>query len=412
MPESLLNRRLTLGTYLGIELFVHWSFGLLVLFVALNSLSEGMGGVLFAIAQLFGVFFCVTLHEYGHAMAARRYGIGTADITLLPIGGVARLRRMPKVPWQELVIAVAGPAVNVVIAACLLGGFFLLSDRGIFEALISYFRYLASGETLNEEMVMTINDIFVSSSLIGFGLLMLLVNIMLVVFNMIPAFPMDGGRVFRALLAMLMNYRDATMIASRVGLVCAAAMAIYSLNTNPSNPIPVLIAVFIGYAGIAEARQVDVMESVQGLTVSQVMIQTGDGLPMDLPLSELAKHWESRPMPSLPVVTASGIVVGMLRLRDVVQAFGNGTNPATTAGQLVNHEVSPSAILQSEKLEVALMSAGKQSRQVPVVNEAGQLVGIVDIDSMRVRGELAKLNRGEAITHDEDSTPASFDQTS
>jgi Zn-dependent protease len=412
LPESLLNRRLTLGTYLGIELFVHWSFGLLVLFVALNSLSEGMGGVLFAIAQLFGVFFCVTLHEYGHAMAARRYGIGTADITLLPIGGVARLRRMPKVPWQELVIAVAGPAVNVVIAACLLGGFFLLSDRGIFEALISYFRYLASGETLNEEMVMTINDIFVSSSLIGFGLLMLLVNIMLVVFNMIPAFPMDGGRVFRALLAMLMNYRDATMIASRVGLVCAAAMAIYSLNTNPSNPIPVLIAVFIGYAGIAEARQVDVMESVQGLTVSQVMIQTGDGLPMDLPLSELAKHWESRPMPSLPVVTASGIVVGMLRLRDVVQAFGNGTNPATTAGQLVNHEVSPSAILQSEKLEVALMSAGKQSRQVPVVNEAGQLVGIVDIDSMRVRGELAKLNRGEAITHDEDSTPASFDQTS
>lgn len=412
MPESLLNRRLKLGTYLGIELFVHWSFGLLVLFVALSSFSDGAGVMLFAIAQLFGVFLCVTLHEYGHAMAARKYGIGTADITLLPIGGVARLRRMPRVPWQELVIAVAGPAVNVVIAACLLVGFFVLSDQGIFEALIAYARYLALGETFSEEMVMTFNDIFVSPSILGFGLLMLFVNIMLVVFNMIPAFPMDGGRVFRALLAMLMDYRDATMIASRVGVVCAAVMAIYSLNTNPSNPIPVLIAVFIGYAGIAEARQVDVMESVRGLTVGQVMIQTVDGLPMDLPLSELAKHWESRFSSSLPVVNSGRIVVGMLRLREVVEAIENGMDSTTTAGELVNHEVSPGGIRQSEKLEAALMSAGSQNRQVPVVNEMGQLIGIVDIDSMRVRGKLAKHQSVEPSPSVEGSRTSGFDQTS
>ena len=96
MPEGLLDRRLKLGTYLGIGLYVHWSFSLVVLFVALTSMGGGAIGVAFAIAQLLGVFFCVTLHEYGHAMAARAFGIGTADITLLPIGGVARLRRMPR----------------------------------------------------------------------------------------------------------------------------------------------------------------------------------------------------------------------------------------------------------------------------------------------------------------------------
>ncbi len=115
MPESLLDRRLKLGTFLGIGLYVHWSFALVIAYVAISTRSLGAIGVAFSITQLLGVFLCVTLHEYGHAMAARRFGIATADITLLPIGGVARLRRMPRIPWQELVVAIAGPAVNVVI---------------------------------------------------------------------------------------------------------------------------------------------------------------------------------------------------------------------------------------------------------------------------------------------------------
>ena len=125
------------------------------------------------------------------------------------------------------------------------------------------------------------------------AVMMLVVNIMLVLFNMIPAFPMDGGRVFRSLLAMILDYRYATSIACRVGLVWTGLIAFYSLSVNPSNPIPVLIATYVAYAGIAEARQVEVMESVRAVTARQVMIRTHSALPMDMPLSEIALRWQS-----------------------------------------------------------------------------------------------------------------------
>ena len=115
MSQSLLARRFKLGNYLGVDLFVHWSFLLLATYVFLSSIEKGFSVAFFMVAQLLGVFFCVTLHEYGHVVAARCFGVGTADITLLPIGGVARLHRMPRIAWQEMIVAVAGPAVNVVI---------------------------------------------------------------------------------------------------------------------------------------------------------------------------------------------------------------------------------------------------------------------------------------------------------
>lgn len=391
MPESLLARRLKLGRFLGIGLYVHWSFALLILYVAMSTRGDGVGVMAFAISQLFGVFLCVTLHEYGHAMAARAFGIGTADITLLPIGGVARLHRMPRIPWQELIVAVAGPAVNVVIVLALMLGFVLFLDRADLNALITSFQSDFSETTsVDAEMVERVDAIFTSPSLAGFAVMMFAVNIVLVLFNMIPAFPMDGGRVFRSLLAMVLEYRKATWVASRVGLVCALLMALVALKVDPSNPIPVLIAVFIGYAGISEARHVEVMESVRGLTVGQVMIRSNLALPMDTPLSEILRHWRNINAPAMPVISMVGTVVGMLSLREVAAAIEKGVHQSTTAGQLTNHESPVGTVRPSEPLESVLMRLGKQHRQVPVVDDGGFLIGVLDLDTMLIRRVLSK----------------------
>lgn len=412
MPESLLSRRLKLGTFLGIGLYVHWTFSLVIMFVALSSLGSGLVGIAFSIGQLFGIFLCVTLHEYGHAMAARQFGITTADITLLPIGGVARLRRMPRIPWQELVVAVAGPAVNVVIATLLLLGFLILTDGSVLWAVGSYLIAGIMGTPVSDAIHSIIFDIFTLPSVVGYFVVMLIVNIMLVVFNMIPAFPMDGGRVFRSLLAMIMDYRKATMIASRVGLACAALMALVALSADPPHPIPVLIAVFIGYAGIAEARHVEVMESVRGLRAGQVMLRSDLSLSMDTPLAEIANRWQSVAANGLPVVSSTGIVIGMLELQEVVDAVAADKDPMTTAGQLVDHGSWTGTVRVDEELESALLRTGRQRRQIPVVDSAGQLAGILDLDSMLVRGKLLKYVESAPYDLVESPEGEHFDATS
>lgn len=208
-----------LGTPWGIGLYVHWTFGLLIAFLLVS--GYGIAGVFFAIA----IFACVTLHEYGHALAARRYHIQTDSITLYPIGGVARLTSMPRNPQQELVIALAGPAVNLAIAAVL---FPVVALLGAGIGSIS------------------------AGNLAGFLTQLLVANISLVVFNMIPAFPMDGGRVFRALLAMRKDFVTATDVAARTGQAIAILFGIYGLFRG--NLFLVAIAFFIYSAAGAERR--------------------------------------------------------------------------------------------------------------------------------------------------------------
>lgn len=390
MPESLLNRRLKLGNFLGIDLFVHWSFALVVAYVAISTRDGGTTGMAFAIAQLLGVFLCVTLHEYGHAMAARRFGIGTADITLLPIGGVARLKSMPRIPWQELVVALAGPAVNVVIAAMIVGGLWIFTDGLILRGLAAEVKDYLGIEVIDGALAESLFQILVAPSWLSYITVMLVVNCFLVAFNMIPAFPMDGGRVFRSVLAMVSDYRNATVIASRVGVVLAVLMAFVLLNANPTNPIPILIAAFIGYAGLAEARQVTVMESVRGLTAGRVMIRSQASIPMDLPLNEIRLCWQSSSAPALPVVTSDSRVIGMLRLTDIAEALATGVDPATTAARLVDRGTRVATLRENDALESALLRAGKHGRQIPVVDEQGLLTGIVDLDSMLARAEISR----------------------
>lgn len=218
-----------LATLSGINVYIHWSFWILPVWIGFSVL--GGGGGLLAAASAVGmigtIFGCVVLHEMGHALAARHFGIGTRDITLYPIGGVANLERIPAKPFQELVIAVAGPLVNVAIAAAVAVVFAV--DAGIGAAVLHPF----SG---------------------GFLTWLLAINVWLVLFNLIPAFPMDGGRVLRAVLAMVLPYRSATRIAGRIGQGLAVTFGLLGLFSGSWNLV--IIAAFVFLVAAAEINRV------------------------------------------------------------------------------------------------------------------------------------------------------------
>jgi Zn-dependent protease len=214
-----------LGSLFGIPVYLHFTFLLLLGFVALTRLvTGGVGAAAGALLLISSVFGLVVLHEMGHALAARHFGIGTRDVTLLPIGGVARLERNPSLPRQELWIALAGPAVNLVLAG-LLGIVLLLTG---FHGTIG----LGAGSFLAQLMA---------------------INLGLFLFNMLPAFPMDGGRVLRAHLARRRGMLPATETAAGVGRFMALLLGIAGLFWNP---MLILIALFVWFAGSQELRAV------------------------------------------------------------------------------------------------------------------------------------------------------------
>lgn len=215
-----------LGRLFGIDIQLHWSFLLVPLMVLFNNVQLGTDALAHMLTLVAAMFGCVVLHELGHALAARRYGIPTRDITLYPIGGIARLERMPDHPWQEFWIAVAGPAVNVAIVMILLPLLMLGGASGLTQTSLGFL-----GGNLLFDLAM--------------------VNVILVVFNMLPAFPSDGGRVLRALLAMRMNRLRATEIASYVGIGMAVLIAGFGFFYLEQF-MPVVVAAFLVFAGQQE----------------------------------------------------------------------------------------------------------------------------------------------------------------
>jgi Zn-dependent protease len=219
-----------IGTLFGIGIYVHATFLLLPLFVFFANLVGGQLGVaLYALTMIPAVFGCVVLHELGHALTARHYGIETRDITLYPIGGVARLERLPQRPWEEFWIALAGPAVNVVIALGL--------GLGLFPAALqnptAFIQSIAEGNILAY---------------------LFFANVLLVAFNMLPAYPMDGGRVLRALLATQLGHLEATTIAVKVGFIMAILFVFPGMLLNPMFPIMGIFIILAGQQELAVLR--------------------------------------------------------------------------------------------------------------------------------------------------------------
>lgn len=229
---------LKLGKFFGIDLYVHGTFWLLPLFVLFAGIGAGVGTIAFDLLFVFAVFGCVALHEVGHALAAAAYGIRTRHITLYPIGGVAALEGMPKLPLQEVVVALAGPAVNVMIAT------------GLFVGTIAA-GIVAPWAPTRDVVVLFVHQLFWA-------------NVVLCVFNLLPAFPMDGGRVLRALLALRMTRTRATELAVKVGTLVAAGLLVAGVVFVQFGLLAIAVVVWLlGQAELASVRMMEARDEFE-----------------------------------------------------------------------------------------------------------------------------------------------------
>jgi len=242
---------LVLGKVGGIKIVVHWTFTLLLIWVLFSTMQQGgnTAMALFNIVLILVLFLCVVLHELGHAQMAKRFGINTRSITLLPIGGVASLEKMPEKPREELAVALAGPAVNVLIALLLM-------------LIVPLRRY---SEFTTEQW----EAFFASPGLDTFLVYLLMANVLLVLFNLIPAFPMDGGRVLRALLGFTFNRAKATQIAAWLGQTVSFIFLLLGLFFNP---FLVIIAIFVFFGAYAENKMVQQDYQLRGHKVQEALL--------------------------------------------------------------------------------------------------------------------------------------------
>jgi Zn-dependent protease len=341
-----------IGKLAGISVRIHWSFLLLPALVAWSAWSTaGAGAAVSAVFFVLAIFGCVVLHELGHALAARSFGIGTQDITLLPIGGVARLQRMPREPLQELVIALAGPAVNVVIAGAILTGMWL---------------------GLNSLTPLLKSDVLTGSFL---GRLFW-ANVGLVIFNMLPAFPMDGGRVLRSVLAMRLSYARATELAAGLGTVMAVLFGLFGLL---SNPMLILVALFVYLAARGELMMVRMQQQPRGLSAGDLMERYFQTVPADATAADLAPWLPRTTQRDFPVI-ADRRLVGMLRDTDVLSAMASGQGQQL-AGELMRRDV-PTVLRDDEVLETYLKMQNGGIGSLPVA-DAGTLVGLLSQEQIR-----------------------------
>lgn len=341
-----------LGRFLGIDVYVHATFLILIGWVGYSywlehgTIAEVVNGILFILA----LFLCVVLHEYGHALTARKYGIKTRDITLYPIGGVARLERMPDKPIEELWVALMGPAVNVFIAA---GLFAVLAATGKLVPLTGL--TIASGSFLMRLMV---------------------VNISLVLFNLIPAFPMDGGRVLRALLAMRMDYVHATQVAANIGQGIAFIFGFVGMF---SNPFLLFIAFFVYIGASQEASMVLMKNSISGIPVTRAMLTDFKTLSPRDTLAQVVGLILAGSQHDFPVVDANGAVMGILERDEFIAALSRQGQSAPVVG--VMRKDVPS-VDSHDMVESALMRLQEAGAKTLPVMHAGQFVGLITAENI------------------------------
>lgn len=358
---------LRLGRILGIDVYVHLTFFLLLAYIVFANYFETRDWSIAVREMLFVtiVFTIVVMHEYGHALAARAFGVGTHDITLLPIGGVARLERIPENPMQELIIAIAGPAVNVVLAA-------------ICFAIVVVRQELPESMATNPMMEGPI------------ALRLLSVNIMLVVFNMIPAFPMDGGRVLRALLAMVTNRVQATQIAAAVGQIVALGFGFIGLF---GNPMLVFVALFVWIGAAQEAADVVQRSTLSGVLVRTAMISQYQAVsPFDT-LADVARKVLAGFQQDFPVVE-NDKVVGMITRRDLLESLSEVGREGIVAKAMQTEfqTVEPHELVN----DVIPRLQSANSHSLPVI-ENGRLIGLLTTENvselLMIRTAVAQASR-------------------
>lgn len=375
-----------LATVAGIGVYVHVTFLLLLVWAAWHgyALEHHWLGALASVSFILTLFVIVVLHELGHALTARRFGIPTRDITLLPIGGVARLERMPEDPKQELLVALAGPAVNVVLAVLLYGILLLL------------------GQVPNPGQLMLTGGNFLSN--------LMLVNIVLAVFNMLPAFPMDGGRVLRALLAFKMSYARATRIAARIGqgmaLIFGVAVFLgFAGILPPMNPFLALIALFVWMGATQESGMVQMKSALGGIRVGQVMITDFRVLAPDDTLSRAVAYLLAGYQQDFPVV-AEDRIAGVLTRAGLINALARLDQGMPVADAMERHIETVHPEDSVERVFARLQNT--QCKCMPVLLN-GRLVGILTPENvgefLMIHAALQNESRTGSMGANDGGTP-------
>jgi len=357
---------LRIGTLAGIPIRVHVTFLILLVWFGGVSADEG-GGFLGGIVFLLLLFGCVILHELGHALTARRYGVRTSEIVLYPIGGIARLDRMPS-GKAELWIALAGPAVNAVLAALIWGGLQIADARSP-----------ASAEQ------------FVLGAPIGWQLLG--ANVVLFVFNLLPAFPMDGGRILRAGLSLFLGQARATTIAARVGQGAAILFALLALYPPPMRPVLLLIAFFVFVGAGQEAAFQRGRAAVSGRTAREAMVTRFDTLAPQDSFEKAAELLLATHQQDFPVIDLWGRVAGMLSRSSLLGALAAGGRDRAVLEAMDREvvEVTPETPLE----EVLARFQSNPSKPIVVVGERG-LEGMITLENFGELIEVSKtMERGE-----------------
>ena len=357
---------LKLGVVAGIRVQVHFTFLIFMGWIVLSGLIAGKSQqvVLANAAFMLGLFGCVVLHEFGHALTAKRYGIRTKDITLLPIGGVARLEQMPDDPRQELWVALAGPAVNIVIAAGLV--LWLYITRG--------------------SLSLTGIDLATGS----FAERILLVNISLVVFNMLPAFPMDGGRVVRALLARHMEYTRATQIAASLGQGMALLFGVIGFFFNP---LLMFIALFVWIGAAQEASMVLMKSALGGIPVTAAMMTTFETVAPNDTLEHVSRLVLSGSQQDFPVLDGKQ-VVGVVTRSGLLKALAQKDDLAVSEIMHRNVVTADAADMLESALQ-RLQTSGCPT--LPVLRNQN-LVGLLTAENLGEFLMIKNARKGRSTT--------------
>jgi stage IV sporulation protein FB len=353
---------LRVGTVLGIPIRVHFTFVLLLFYFGFLAASEG-GSVTATLVFVLAVFTCVVLHELGHATMARAYGVGTREIVLYPIGGIARLETIPT-GLAELLIALAGPAVNLVLAPLLVGLMVVLrvpllpAAPGVIGSLSDVLPHL------------------------------LIANGMLFLFNLIPAFPMDGGRALRALLTLTLPADRATRIAAAIGQAIAVAMGAWGLAA--SQPMLLFIALFVFLGAAQEAAFFRRRAAVEGRAARAAMIREFETLAPNDSLAHAAERLLATHQQDFPVVDAWRRVAGILTRNSLLRGLAqHGNGAAVLDAMQRDFKMVPPDTDLGEVLRLLQASPG-----APVlVHDGGALLGMITLDNL---AEFVELSRFEA----------------
>jgi Zn-dependent protease len=343
----------TIGRIAGTEVKVHVTFPLLLAWIAYTAyVQAGTAAALADVVFVAAFFFCVLLHEFGHIFMARRFGVRTPDVILLPIGGVARLERIPEEPKQELLIALAGPAVTLCIILVLLLALVMTGQRP------------ALGDPLADQA--------------PFAARLMAVNAMVLIFNLIPAFPLDGGRVLRALLAWRVGLVQATRIAGTIGQLFAVALGIWGVTSQ--RPLVMLVAFFIFLGAGSEASAVATRMAGRGLQVSQMMVTDFRTIPVHASLAQAADLLLAGEQREFPVVDNLGRTEGILTRDNLIRGLRRHGPDSTVAEAMTPAAPTVSPTLGFQEALDKLRASGLPA--LPVIDAAGALVGLLTLENI------------------------------